>query len=285
MADSGYRTGATFDLRPALPSDVPALAKLSLAVFGPGDDRDEAIVLARAEHLMASADPCSRVAETPTGRLLGLAITRRIGPLVLLAWAAVDGAHQGRGIMRALLADFPSAAAGTQRVVISSPDPKAIRRYAALGLRMHPTVSAGGILRPGAVTAPPGAAEVSPAQARTTLDRLALEVRGAAYGRDVELLEGQGDRVHLAGEDAAVVRHGGIIRLAVARTPEAGALALRAALAAVPPGATVHLNTLRSGMDWAIGEAVAAGLAFSPEGPVFSDEPLSPLHLPQGSLC
>jgi hypothetical protein len=94
----------------------------------------------------------------------------------------------------------------------------------------------------------------------------------------------QGDRVHLCGPDAAVVRNGGVIRLAVARDEGAARLALRAALAAVPAGATVHLNQLRAGMDWAIAEAHDAGLAFSPEGPVFSDAPLSPLHLPQGSL-
>ena len=274
-----------------MPSDAAAMVALSLEVFGPGVDRSPAIVRARAEHLLAHADPSSAVAETASGTLVGHALTRRIGPVVLLAWAVVREAEQGRGIMRALLEGFPAAAPGTQRVIISSTDPKAMRRYGALGLALHPTVSAGGILRPGAVRAPSATDsrgreidECSPAEAAEVLDQLALQARGAAYGPDVALLESQGDRVHLCGADAAVVRNGGIIRLAVARDEQAAALALQAALAAAPPGATMHLRQLRAGMDWAIRVASDAGLALSPEGPVFSDRPLSPLHLPQGSL-
>ncbi len=310
MADTGYRNRTGFELRPALPSDAPAMAALSLEVFGPGVDRSPQIVRARAEHLLAGADPSSAVAETANGTLIGHALTRRIGPIVLLAWAVVREAEQGRGVMRALLAEFPAAEPGVQRVILSSTDPKAMRRYAALGLRLHPTVSAGGILRPGAVEMPSASdaeagdasavptsgsvatsprrrdiVECSPLDAAPILDALAFEVRGAPYGRDIALLESQGDRVHLAGDDAAVVRNGGVIRLAVARDEHSASLALRAALASAPPGATIHLNQLRAGMDWAVRVASDAGLALSPEGPVFSDQPLSPLHLPQGSLC
>lgn len=275
---------AGFELRPALPSDAAAMSEVSLAAFGPGEDRDLEVVLRRARHLIEGADPTSCVAELPSGELIGLTLTRRLGPVVLLAWAAVLPAWQGRGVGRAVMAGFPEAQPATQRLILSSPDPKAMRRYWALGLQAHPTLSAGGILRPQAVVAPAEVRECSPLEAASVLDALGRDVRGAAYGRDLELLEAQGDVVHLVGEDAAVVRHDGIIRLAAARDEQAARLALRGALAAVPPGHTVHLNQLRSGMDWAIDEALAAGLALSPEGPIFSDQPLHPLHLPQGSL-
>lgn len=284
MAGEGYSTTGSYGSRPVLPSDADAMARLSLAAFGPGDDRDLEVVVRRARHLIDGCDPSSCVAELPTGELIGLALTRRLGPIVLLAWAAVLPRWQGRGVGRALLASFPAAAAGCNRVILSSPDPKAMRRYHALGLSLHPTVSAGGILRPGAVAAVPQARECSPLQAAEVLDALGQAARGAPFGRDLQLLEAQGDRVHLCGDGAAVVRGGPIIRLAVARDRESARLALRAALAAVPPGQTVHLNQLRAGMDWAIDEAMAAGLALSPEGPLFADAPLHPLHLPQGAL-
>ncbi|MFT4035594.1 MAG: hypothetical protein QM679_08470, partial [Patulibacter sp.] len=122
------------------------------------------------------------------------------------------------------------------------------------------------------------------------LTALGLAVRGAPVPPgDVRVMEQQGDVVHLVGgcgveARAAVVRQGGVIRLALARDEAAARDALRGALAAAPPGATIHLNQLRGGMDWAVQEALAAGLAFSPEGPVFADRPLSPLHLPNGSI-
>lgn len=284
MASTRYRNAAFHGLRPALASDARAIAALTHDAFGPGEDRTPADTERRLAHLLADCDPTSMVAETAAGTLVGAAITIRRGPVVLLALAVVAPDLQGRGLGRALLEDFPAPAAGVQRAILSSTDPKAMRRYAALGLALHPSVSAGGVLRPGAVAPAPGTVAATPRQAAAVLDAIALEVRGVPYGPDVALLEAQGDQAHLAGEEAVVVRHGGVIRLAVARTPDAGALALRAALAAVPPGVTVHLNQLRAGMDWAVREALAAGLALSPEGPVFSDQPLSPLHLPTGTL-
>ena len=265
------------------------MARLSIAAFGSGEDRDLEAVERRSANLVASCHPCSLVAETSTGRLVGLAITRRLGRVLLLAWAAIDPAHQGKGILRAMLADWPVHEAGTTRLVLSSTDPRAMRAYAGLGLNVLPTVSAGGILRPGAVEAPANATQARPLEAQRLLAELGERARGGAYPpADLAVLDAQGDMVHVVdeGEDrrAAVVRGRGIVRLMVATDEAAAQTALRAALAAVPPGATVHLNQLRAGMDWAIQEALAARLELSPEAPVYADAPLSPLHLPNGSL-
>ncbi len=271
-----------------MPSDVPAMARLSIEAFGTGPDRDLAIVERRAANLVATAAPCSLVAERASGQLVGLAVSRELGSILLLAWAAVDPDHQGQGLLRAMLAAWPPARAGTTRLVLSSTDPAAIRAYARLGLNVLPAISAGGILRPGAVDPPRGATEHAPLEVSGLLADLGQRVRGGAYPvHDLEVLEAQGDRVHIVdgpGGQAAVVRNRGVIRLVVATDPGAARVALRSALAGVPAGATVHLNQLRAGMDWAVQEALAAGLSFSPDGPIFADRPLDPLHLPNGSL-
>ncbi|MFT4035356.1 MAG: hypothetical protein QM679_07245, partial [Patulibacter sp.] len=177
MAEAGYSTPPGFELRPPLPSDVPAMARLSLAAFGPGGDRRLEVVELRARNLIATADRCSLVAETPGGQLAGLAITRRLGPIQLLAWAAVAPQFQGRGLLRAMLARWPGPAPGVTRLVLSSPDPAAVRSYARLGLPLLPAISAGGILRPGAVRAPDGVDACTPLEATTALTALGLAVR------------------------------------------------------------------------------------------------------------
>lgn len=272
-----------------MPSDVPAMARLSVAAFGDAPDRDPEAVERRAANLVRTAAPSSVVAETAGGQLVGLAVSRHLGRVLLLAWAAVAPEMQGQGLLRAMLAGWPAHAPGTTRLVLSSTDPAAIRSYARLGLPILPTVSAGGILRPGAVPAPPESTSYRPTEVRELLASLGEQVRGGAYPlHDLEVLEAQGDRVHVvdgpAGAQAAVVRGGAIIRLVVATDERAARLALRDALAAAPAGHTVHLNQLRAGMDWAVQESLLAGLTFSPEGPVFADGPLHPLHLPNGSL-
>ncbi|MEN0015959.1 MAG: hypothetical protein AAGC46_21515 [Solirubrobacteraceae bacterium] len=247
-------------------------------------DRAEDLVTRRARHYLATAHPSSMVAETPSGELVAVALTRQLGSRVFLAWAAVRETFQNRGIMRAMLDAFPAGAPGLQRTILCSTDPKAMRRYSLLGLPLHPTVSACGILRPGAVQTPTGAIESSVAEAEAVLEPIAEAVRGSGYAIDIPLMDAQGDRAHVV-DGAVAIRAGGIVRALVARTPEAGALALRAALAAAPSGATIHVNQMRAGQDWAIREALAAGLPLSPDGPIFSDPPLSPLHLPNGSWC
>jgi len=44
------------------------------------------------------------------------------------------------------------------------------------------------------------------------------------------------------------------------------------------------VDRIRAGQQWAIETMLEARLALSPDGPLFSDHPLSPLHLPSGAL-
>lgn len=287
MAEAGYRTGAEIEVRPPLPSDAPILAQLSLAAFGATEDRAEEVVERRARRLIEVAAPCSRVAEMPSGAIVGLAISRQLGPSLLLAWAVVDPPLQGQGLLRRLLEPFPQTAEQGPRLILSSTDPRAMRRYARLGLPAHPTLGACGILRPDATQPVAGARQVSPREARSLIDALGERVRGAAYGADVDLMAAQGDVAHVIDDlrgRAVVIRNAGVIRTALATTRQAAAAAFAAALHGVPPGATVHVNFVRAGQDWALQACVNAGLPLTPEGPIFSDLPLDPLHLPNGSL-
>lgn len=274
------------DLRPATPADAPAIGALARDVFGPGPDRDPLAAERRIAHILNGANPASAVVLDDTSAVIGATIVIDRGPLTILSLAIVREDWQGRGVGRALLDRFPAAVPGRNRVIMSSPDPKAMRRYAALGLSLRPTVSACGILRPRAVERPPFAVDTTPLAGRAQLDAIAGSPRARAvpYAADVAMWDAQGDALHLIDDRAAVIRGGGVLRVAVARDPESGRLALRAALAAVPPGETVHLRHIREGQDWAVREVLAAGLALSPEGPLFSDAPLGPLHLPTGTV-
>ncbi len=240
----------------------------------------------RLAHVLSGAHEASALAVDASGAVIGATIVIERGPLLVLSLAIVDEDWQSRGVGRAMLERFPAAAPGRNRVIMSSTDPKAMRRYAALGLHLRPTVSACGILRPGAVASPREATTTTPLAGGAVLDAIASDpsARGVPYGADAAMWDAQGDALHLIGDRAAVVRGGGVLRIAVARDPESGRLALRAALAAVPPGNTVHLRHLREGQDWAIGEMLRSGLALSPEGPLFSDAPLGALHLPTGTV-
>lgn len=274
------------DLSPATVLDAPEIGALAREVFGPGPDRDPTAAERRIAHILHGANAASAVVRDDAGAVIGATIVIDRGPLTVLSLAIVREDWQSRGVGRALLDRFPGPTPGRNRVIMSSPDPKAMRRYAALGLSLRPTVSACGILRPRAVQRPTRAVDTTPLAGRAQLDAIARGslARGVPYGDDVAMWDAQGDALHLIDDRAAVVRGGGVLRVAVARDPEAGRLALEAALAAVPPGETVHLRHLREGQDWAIRTMLDAGLALSPEGPLFSDAPLGALHLPTGTV-
>lgn len=285
MAEAGYRTGAGFELRPPHPGDAPAIAGLAEDVFGPGPDRrDHDAVTRRFRHAIERAHPASRLAFDARGALIAATIISPRGHLLILSLAIVAEEHQGRGLARTMLAGFPEARPGTNRVVMSSTDPKAMRRYARLGLGVHPCLAACGILRPGAVERPREAERCSPLEGAQILDAIAREARGEPYGDDIAMWEDQGDTLHLIGDQAAAIQNGGVIRIVVARSEAAAQAVLRAAMDGVPPGETVHVRHIRSGQDWAVRAALDAGLPLSPEGPLFSDGPLGRFHLPTGSV-
>jgi hypothetical protein len=113
-------------------------------------------------------------------------------------------------------------------------------------------------------------------------------VRGGAYdpedlallcahgGRQALLVEGRGFAIHDRGSPS----------LLVASDDETAADLLWSCLAAGPRGGSVHVDFVTAGQDWAVRTGLAAGLALSPEGPLYTRGELGPLRpwLPSGAL-
>lgn len=92
-------------IRPAVPADVPAIDRLTRAAYGayvPLIGREPAPMSADHAALVEAGEV--RVADVD-GVVAGALVTRPQKSSLLLESVAVDPAHQGRGIGRALIAD------------------------------------------------------------------------------------------------------------------------------------------------------------------------------------
>jgi GNAT superfamily N-acetyltransferase len=154
-------SGATGDvarwvLRPMVLDDVePAMAVVEaadavLAETGqlpprtpPSDARLEASRLGHARFVQRDG-PGAWVAVSE-GRVVGVAESVRRESFWGLSMLFVHPEFQSRGVGGQLLkAALGYAAGATQRMIQSSPDPRAMRRYFLAGLAMHPTAEMGG---------------------------------------------------------------------------------------------------------------------------------------------
>ena len=89
------------------------------------------------------------VAESEDGSVVGMAEAIRRGGFWGLSMLFVDPAWQGQGVGRGLLAGALRYAEGASvRMIVSSSDPRAMRRYWSAGLAMHPAVEASGPVAP-----------------------------------------------------------------------------------------------------------------------------------------
>jgi len=124
-----------------------------------------------------------------------------------------------------------------------------------------------------------------PTRPRRSPPRRGRAVRGAPYaGRDLEFLTARGMRLFVLGDAGfAVHREGSCVLLAAPDASTAADL-LWTCLAAAPPGGTCTLEFLTAGQDWAVAVALEAGLALSPDAPVFTRGDVGPLRpwLPSG---
>jgi GNAT superfamily N-acetyltransferase len=190
---------------------------------------------------------------------------------------------QSSGVGRELLARAHAHANGARgRIVLASPDPRALRAYANLGLALHPALAARGRARPLA----------APREVRSgTHDDLPLTVavdravRGAAHGDDITAFMAAGcELLVLDGRGYAVVRDGAVKQLA-AYDEEAAATLLRAALAAAA-GKEAAVEWITGAQPWAIRPCLDAGLELRFDiGAVFLGGDVGPFapYLPSGA--
>jgi hypothetical protein len=193
---------------------------------------------------------------------------------------------QGRGVGRRLLeAAFAYGADARGHIILSTASPAAMRRYARLGLELRPCVAAAGIVDPARRPVAVGVREAG-AEGIAVADGIGREVRGAGHGPDLEvLLEGPGTRLLLCDDRAFAVTRDDRVMVVAGRDEEAATRVLDAALAAARPGASVEVDFLTAGQDWAVRACLDAGLSLSPEGPMFTGGELGPLrpYLPSGA--
>jgi GNAT superfamily N-acetyltransferase len=269
--------------------DVVAANAVARDALAAGRPPETGAMRRRAERRVAhvrSTDPGGAwVAEDRGGALVGMALALVREGIWGLSLFAVAEQYRGRGIGRELLeACFGHGADARAHLILSTESPAAMRRYARLGLELHPCVAAAGILdrtrldANGVVDAGRDGIPVA--------DAIGRAVRGAGHGIDLEVaLEDGASRLLLAEDRAfAWVRDERIMLVAGLDEP-AATRALNAALAATPPGASVSVDFLTSGQDWAVRACLDAGLALSPDGPFFTGGDLGPLrpYIPSGA--
>ncbi len=239
----------------------------------------------RIAHLQSTDPDGCFVAEDDDGTIVGLSISLiREGVWGYSLFAVAERVH-GRGLGRALFDaawDYGRAAGG--HIILSSAHPAAMRLYGQTGLPLLPCIAAAGIAD---LTRAPDLSAVRDAGAGELdlVDAIGRELRGAGHGADLQVLLEVGTRLVLVEDRAFVLYRGPRVILAGGRDDEAAALALWGAFARMGRGATVSVDFVTAGQDWAVQTCLTAGLALSPDGPMFAGGELGPLrpYLPSGS--
>jgi GNAT superfamily N-acetyltransferase len=233
-------------------------------------------------HQLFERDPGGAWVAEDNGRMVGAALALDREGVWGLSLLVVRPDAQSSGAGRELLDrayEYGNGARG--RVVLASPDARALRSYARRGLALHPSVRAAGRPRNAAMPA-----EVRPG----TLADLALAVavdravRGAAHGDDIgAMLELGGELLVLDERGYAVVRTGAVRLLAA--TDEAGAATLLRACLAAAGAREASVEWITSAQGWALTPCLDAGLELRTDGAVFVAGDVGPFvpYLPSGA--
>ncbi|MDA0183534.1 GNAT family N-acetyltransferase [Solirubrobacter phytolaccae] len=252
-------------IRPMRVEDVLAVHDLNVLTFEaldismgvePPPRPDPAVALPRYRNL-ATTDPDGAWVAEEDGEVVGVALALRREDVWGLSLLLVRPDRQSSGIGGALLARAHAYAEGARgRIIMASPDPRALRAYSRLGLDLHPYVAAVGTPKP---AAPPAGVRVGDATDIPLTETVDRHVRGAARGQDIAtLLEMRQTLLIVPERGYAVVNTDGAVRIVAALDDEAAADLLRAALARAT--GRVELETLTAKQQWAVAVALEAGL-------------------------
>jgi len=282
-------------IRPMTPDDVPAADSAAWSALRsqvPAEFMSEFDTQARVgrgrfriAHLQ-STDPEGAWVAEDDGEVVGVALALVREGVWGLSLFGVAPDRQGKGVGRELLdATLRYAEDCRGAIILSTTDPRAMRRYALAGFELRPCVTFAGIADRDAIPAGLRSRPGSAAEDRDLCDAISRHVRAAAHGPDLAALESTGCSllVHDDGGWAAV--RDGSPALVAARDEAIATDLLWSVLAAGNPGATVHVDFITAGQDWAVQTCLAARLAMSPEGPVFVRGDVGPMapYLPSGA--
>jgi GNAT superfamily N-acetyltransferase len=271
------RVPADYYVRPMTLDDVAAVERLSDETFldldtrthrpgwpapTPRGDARSAAWRERVAHLVAGDPRGCWVAEDGSG-LLGAAVSMRRDVTWLLATYVVRPQVQGRGVGRQLLDAALEHGSGCLRgMVAASDDPRAVRRYRLAGFTLHPTMLLRGVVPRAALPVVERVREGSRADIdlMNSVDR---QVRGAAHGRDHEVLTGSLRLVVVdrpAGSGYAYVAPGGGSHLLAATSRRVATDLLWESLAASSPDEPVTVEHVSAVNEWAVDVAMACRL-------------------------
>ena len=264
------------ELRPLRPDDVPAADEMATAALRAGAARYEGAtdvsprtpeMVERGRHRIAHlqrADPDGAWLAVDGDAVVGLALALRRGPMWFLSLLAVATDRQAGGVGKQLLdASLRTSDGAASSWILSSTDPKAVRRYALAGFAPHPGYAATGPLDRSLLPGDLGVRDGDWAKEGELVDDVVTQLRGAAYGPDLTAMEATGQSLLIAEEGAdrgfAVVRNGSVGSLG-ATTPALAQRLLWATLArSEKPDIT--LDWLTADQQWAIDVALDARLS------------------------
>jgi GNAT superfamily N-acetyltransferase len=280
MGEGEYRSGDVLIRRMRL-EDAGRVEDVAYGVLGhhrPARDQVErkARALLRFARYL-ELDPGGQWVAEIDGEVVGSANAIMREGLWGLGLFAVAPEHQGRGVGRMLLDAALAYGEGARGGwIMSSEDPRAMRRYALAGFDLRPCVAAAGVLR----TDLPFVEADASGDLRAT-ESISRAVRGAAHGDDLAGLPGR--LLTLPGGFA--IHEEGSVRVLAALDDDTATRLLRACFAQAPRGATVQIDLLTAGQDWAIRPCLESGLALSPGGAVFTRGDVGPMrpYVPTGS--
>lgn len=279
-------------IRPMREEDVAAVHDLNILTFEaldrsrgeePEPRPDPAMAQVRYRHLV-NTDPDGAWVATHDGDVVGCALALRREGIWGLSLLIVRPDLQSSGTGSALLRrahDYAEGARG--RIILASPDPRALRAYFRLGLAFHPAASAVGTPKPLVV---PDGVRVGGAGDIPLTEAVDRHVRGAAHGVDIGAQLQMGQTLLIAPDRGyAVLNPAGGLRLLAAYDAATASQLLRAVLARA--SGPVVIDWLTSAQQWAIGVCVEAGLALKAgTGGVFVAGDVGPFapYLPSGAF-
>lgn len=265
-------------------ADVAAAGRVQVASFDdldrrlheaptPIDDIVRDRIHLRMTHLIAH-DPDGAWIGELDGTIVGCAMALRRENYWGLSLLVVDPASQSTGIGRRLLDATLAYADGCDRaVIVSSPDPRAMRAYSTSGFNLHPQVEGNGEADRSAIPALHGRVRDGSLDDVALADGIDRLVRGAPRGPDhvrmaTDLTMFIADDVD--GQGYAYVRSGGeVICLAATNDDTAAGLLWRCFAHTRELDKPASLSDLNGQQQWAITACFAARLKVRTIGPVF----------------